>query len=159
MEFNEAFIKLIGHEGNFSDHPDDKGGATMFGITEAVARANLYYGDMRELSLFKAKAIYQQCYWNPVKADQLPAEVRFDVFDAAVNSGVGQSAKWLQRALGVDADGDIGPLTLRAANNADGGQLKAKFNGQRLQFMTNLPTWGSFGKGWARRIAKNLMED
>ena len=158
MNFDQAFTKLLGHEGSYSNNPADKGGATMWGITEAVARANSYFGDMRELSQFQAQAIYRQCYWAPIKADQLPAEVRFDVFDGAVNSGVSQSAKWLQRALGVVDDGEIGPHTLAAAKFVPGLVLKAKYNGQRLLFMTGLPNWPTFGKGWAVRVAKNMME-
>ena len=158
MNFDQAFDKLIGHEGRFSDHPDDKGGPTCWGITEAVARANSYFGDMRDLTQFQARAIYRQCYWTPLKADQLPEEVRFDVFDGAVNSGVVQSAKWLQRALGVIVDGVVGPQTLAACKFVPGGVLKCQYNGQRLAFMTDLGGWGIFGKGWARRMAKNLME-
>lgn len=156
MNFDEAFDRLIGHEGGYANHPSDPGGETMWGVTARVARANGYQGDMRALPRDLAKAIYRKVYWLAVKADQLPERVRFDVFDAAVNSGTTQAAKWLQRAVGVTDDGSIGPATLTAANATD-AMLAARFNGQRLQFMTDLPTWGSFGKGWARRIASNLM--
>jgi lysozyme family protein len=156
MTFDEAFDRLIDHEGGYANHPSDPGGETMWGVTARVARANGYTGDMRSLPRDTAKAIYRKSYWDAVKADQLPAAVRFDVFDGAVNSGVSQSAKWLQRAAGVKDDGVIGPQTIAAAANAGPGLL-AKFNGARLQFMTDLPTWGSFGRGWARRIASNLM--
>ena len=88
MNFDQAFEKLIGHEGRYSNHPADKGGETMWGITEAVARAHGYVGAMEELTQWQAGAIYRASYWTPLKADQLPAEVRFDVFDGAVNSGV-----------------------------------------------------------------------
>lgn len=156
MDFDQAFDRLIGHEGGYANHPSDPGGETMWGVTARVARANGYQGDMRALPRDLAKAIYRKAYWTPVKADQLPEGVRFDVFDAAVNSGVGQAAKWLQRAAGVTDDGSIGPATIAAATAA-GPMLAARFNGQRLQFMTDLPAWGSFGKGWARRIASNLQ--
>ncbi len=158
MNFDQAFEKLIDHEGRYSNHPADKGGPTMWGITEAVAREQRYYGNMEDLTQFQAKAIYRQCYWTPLFADQLPAEVRFDVFDGAVNSGVAQSAKWLQRALGVGDDGFIGPRTIAAANLVPGAVLKAQYNGHRLAFMASLPNWPDFGEGWARRIAKNLTE-
>ncbi|MBV5297859.1 MAG: glycoside hydrolase family 108 protein [Rhodoferax sp.] len=158
MNFDQAFEKLLGREGGYSNHRADKGGQTNWGITEAVARAQCYYGSMQDLTQFQAKAIYRQCYWTPLLADQLPAEVRFDVFDGAVNSGVTQSTKWLQRALGVDDDGIIGPRTLAAAALVPGGVLKAQYNGHRLAFMASLPNWVDFGKGWARRIAKNLVE-
>jgi lysozyme family protein len=83
--------------------------------------------------------------------------VRFAVFDGAVNSGVGQAAKWLQRAVGVKDDGIIGQGTLAAVRAMDQYKLAAVFNGQRLKFMTELKVFDKYGKGWARRIAENLI--
>ncbi len=157
MDFDKAFEKLLGHEGDFSDHAADPGGQTRFGVTEAVARENGYTGDMRELPVDLAKRIYRQRYWDAVRADDLPAPVRYPVFDAAVNSGPGQAVRWLQRALGVADDGRIGPVTLAAARVANGEALKAAILAQRLRFMTQLSNWPSFSRGWARRIA-DLME-
>ncbi len=57
MNFDTAFTKVLGHEGGFSDHPDDPGGKTRFGVTEAVARRVGYKGEMRELPLDLAKQI------------------------------------------------------------------------------------------------------
>ena len=158
MNFDQAFDKVVAHEGGYSHHPLDNGGATNFGITYAVARENGYEGDMRDLSLETAKAIYKKCYWDAVKADSLPHDLRFHVFDAAVNSGVTQSIRWLQRAINVGADGIIGPITLTAVQHAPGYVTAARMSGYRLSFMTGLKTWPAFGAGWARRIAANLME-
>lgn len=157
MNFDTAFTTLLKHEGGFSNHPADPGGKTRFGITEAVAREAGYRGDMRELPLDLAKRIYKDRYWGAVRADELPAAVRYAVFDAAVNSGVRQAARWLQRAVGVRDDGVIGPVTLAAVRAADPERLLRQLLAQRLRFMTNLPTWPSFSRGWARRIA-DLME-
>lgn len=155
MNFDQAFDRLIGHEGGYANHPSDPGGETMWGVTKDVARASGYTGPMRSLPRDTAKAIYRAKYWTPCRADELPEDIRFDVFDGAVNSGVSQSVKWLQRAVSVTDDGKIGPATIAAAKAA-GPSLPAKFNAARLKFMTDLPTWGAFGKGWARRIASNL---
>lgn len=155
MNFDEAFDRLLGHEGGYSNHPSDPGAETMWGVTARVARANGYQGDMRGLPREKAKEIYRAKYWAAVRADELPSALRFDVFDAAVNSGPSQAVEWLQEAVGADADGKIGPATLAAAAGAN-ALSAARFNGIRLKFMTDLPTWGSFGKGWARRVAANL---
>jgi lysozyme family protein len=157
MNFDTAFALLIGHEGGFSDHAADPGGKTRFGITEAVARQAGYTGDMRALPVDLAKRIYLDSYWRPVRADDLPPGVRYIVFDGAVNSGPAQSALWLQRALGVTADGVIGPRTLAAAYAKDAQQLKTAILAQRLRFMTSLTNWPAFSRGWARRIA-DLME-
>lgn len=155
MNFDQAFERLLGHEGGYVNDPRDPGGETNWGVTVAVARAEGYTGPMRDLPRDKAKAIYRAKYWAPVRADELPESVRFDVFDAAVNHGVSQSAKWLQRAVGASADGVIGAMTVAAARGA-GPLIGAHFNGERLQFYTDLPTWPTFGKGWARRVANNL---
>jgi lysozyme family protein len=156
MNFDQAFHQLLGHEGGFVDHPADPGGATCWGVTERVARAYGYTGPMRSLPIDVAKAIYKRDYWDAVRADEVPTAVRYSLFDGAVNSGVRQSIKWLQRALGVADDGALGPQTLAAVKAADGTELKTKMLGARLQFMTDLPTWPAFGKGWARRIASLL---
>jgi lysozyme family protein len=157
MNFDTAFTKLIGHEGGFVDHPDDPGGATNWGVTERVARSHGYTGHMRDLTVTTAKAIYRKDYWDAVRAEDLPPVIRYAVFDAAVNSGVGQATRWLQRALGVADDGKIGPLTIAAATMAEPDVLLRKMLSQRLKFMTSLSNWPSFSRGWARRIA-DLME-
>lgn len=157
MNFEQAFEKLLGHEGGFVDHPSDPGGATKWGITAAVARAHGYTGPMQDLPVAVARGIARGLYWDAVQADKLPAAVRYAVFDAAYNSGVGQSIRWLQRAVGVADDGVIGPKTLQAVAAADARTLLMRLLSVRLRFLTGLKTWPAFGKGWARRVA-DLME-
>lgn len=157
MNFLTAFEKLLGHEGGYIDHWLDPGGKTRYGITEAVAREVGYRGDMRELPLDLAQRIYKERYWDAVQAESLPADVRYIVFDGAVNSGVVQSAKWLQRACGVKDDGVVGPQTIRAANALSPDGLKRKILAQRLRFMATLSNWQAFSRGWANRIA-DLLE-
>jgi lysozyme family protein len=152
MNLSKALMHLLHNEGGYSDHPSDPGGATMYGITERVARKHGYVGHMRDLPLAKAEDIYRLDYWLPIRADELPESLRFHVFDAAVNSGTAQAIKWLQRAAGVSDDGVIGPKTITASASVS----PARYSAKRLQFMTTMPTWGAFGKGWARRIADNL---
>jgi lysozyme family protein len=76
------------------------------------------------------------------------------VFDAAVNSGPSRAAKWLQSAVGAVPDGIIGPATLKAVQGhlvADSIQV---YQAKRLEFLKNLATWDTFGKGWGRRVAE-----
>lgn len=155
MNFDEAFTRLLGHEGGYSNNPADTGGETMWGITIDVARANGYIGRMIDMPASFAKNVYMAKYWAPIKAEQLPQALRFEVFDAAVNSGVGQAIKWLQRAVGTAEDGIIGPATI-AASNAAGPHLAANYDGIRLEFMTDLKNWPTFSRGWTKRIASNL---
>ena len=157
MNFDMAFGKLLEHEGGYSDHATDPGGKTRYGITEAVARRHGYQGDMRDLPIDLARSIYREDYWEAVRAEFMPDAVRFDLFDAAVNSGPRQAVKWLQLAAKAEPDGIIGPKTLLAVRMADPHLLARRLNASRLLFLTGLKAWPHFGKGWARRIASNLM--
>jgi lysozyme family protein len=155
--FDRAFTDLLGHEGGYSNNPADPGGETNWGITIAVAREDGYVGSMKDMGASVAKMIYAKKYWLSA-FDQLPYPVAFQIFDAAVNSGVGQAVRWLQRSVGEADDGKLGPVTLAAASAVDPLKLVLLFNAERLMFMTNLSTWSSFGKGWARRISTNLKK-
>lgn len=155
--FDRAFVELLGHEGGYTNNPADPGGETNWGITVAVARENGYVSAMKDMDQAVAKAIYAKKYWQPA-FDELPYAVAFQVFDAAVNSGQGQAVRWLQRAVGVADDGVLGPITLQTVKAADPLKVVLLFNAERLTFMTNLSTWPSFGKGWARRVAANMKK-
>ena len=156
MTFDQAFERLLGHEGGYSNHPSDPGGETMYGITKRVAVENGYHGAMANLPLNEAKRIAKVAYWDACHADAIPDGMRFDVFDAAYNSGVSQAIKWLQRSVGAKDDGDFGPKTAAAIAAIDPERLQARFNGWRLDFLNDLKTWPSFGRGWTQRIAENL---
>ncbi len=163
MNFDKAFDKLIGHEGGLSLDTKDRGNWTSGVIGKGELRGTKYgvsamsypHLDIRNLTLDQAKAIYRKDYWG--RSDDLPDTVRFDFFDAAVNSGYEQSVKWLQRAAGAKDDGKIGPNTLLAVRMADPQLLSKRFNGHRLMAMTNMSGWASQNRGWARRIANNLL--
>lgn len=158
MTFDEAFHELLGHEGGYSNHPADPGGETMWGITKRVARGKGYLGAMRDLPVSLAKQWYKEDYWDKVQADNMPEALRYSLFDAAVNSGPGQAIKWLQRAVGVTEDGMLGPKTLAAVSKAIPEAVEARMVGYRLMFMTDLRNWDSFSEGWAKRIAKLLID-
>lgn len=154
MTFDEAFEKLLGHEGGYVDNRADPGGETKFGISKRAYPAE----DIRNLTLDRAKLLYFRDYWGPAGCDALPPAMRLQVFDMAVNSGVRAAIKALQKAAGENVDGVLGPLTLLAVQSMPAPRLVARFNGARLALMADLPQWPSFGRGWARRIASNLAE-
>ena len=156
--FDDAFERLLGSEGGFVDHPSDPGGATRWGITQATARRNGYIGDMQVFPVEFAKRIARKDYWESVSADSMPSAIRFDLFDGAYNSGPSQAIKWLQRAVYADDDGIMGPKTLMAANTYSPVAIVARYNGHRLQMLSSLKTWPTFGRGWSNRVAKNLIE-
>lgn len=126
--FPEAFEHVVGIEGKYSNNPRDSGGETMYGITFAVARANGYVGDMRNMPLGVAQAIYRQQYWDLLKLDDIAAvsqKIAHELFDTAVNCGTSKAGKFLQRALNafnrggrdypdVQVDGLVGPMTVDA---------------------------------------------
>lgn len=154
MQFDEAFKRLIAHEGGFVDHPSDPGGATNFGISQRS-----YPGeDIRGMTLERAKEIYRRDFWGAAGCDAVPDAVKFDLFDMAVNSGVSRAIKTLQRAVGAAEDGALGPMTLQAVQSMPASRLVARFNGVRLAFMAGLTNWPAFSRGWALRIASNLMD-
>lgn len=150
--FTTLVDRVLDHEGGYVNHPNDPGGETQWGI----ARRSYPNLNIRTLTRDDAVNIYRRDFWDRVKGDQLPVEFAFQAFDAAVNHGIGNAVRWMQRAAGVADDGIFGPLTLAAVRSKSGADLVLTFNAERLDFYTKLSTWGSFGKGWVRRIAGNL---
>ena len=152
MNFDSAFDRVIGHEGGLVDDPADPGGLTKFGISQRA-----YPGvDIKALTVDDAKRLYKRDYWDRSMADQYDGAIGFQLFDAAVNSGVPAAARMLQRAVGVQDDGVIGAKSVAAIRAMPVAKVLLCFNAERLEYMTNAGGWPSFGKGWARREATNL---
>ncbi len=148
-------VSLV-HEGGWSDHPSDPGGATMKGIT--IGRYREYYpnatkADLRAISETDLQRIYRDDYWNKVRGDDLPYGVDLATNDFGINSGPSRAARYLQAVLGVKQDGAIGNETVEAARKADGKATIQKLCAKRLGFVQALGTFAVFGKGWSRRIA------
>lgn len=158
MSFESALKHVLVHEGGYINHPRDPGGETNKGITKRVyegwrKKQGLPIQSVRDISSAEIAAIYKAQYWDAVRADELPVGVDYVLFDGAVNSGPKQSVKWLQRALGVNADGEIGAITLGALEGVtDYDLLIARIIDRREAFLRALKTWATFGKGWMRRI-------
>jgi lysozyme family protein len=150
--FDQCFDKLISHEGGYVNDPRDPGGETKFGISKRAYPQV----DIKNLTLGAAKEIYNRDYWDRAQCDKLPPSVAYVLFDAAVNSGIGQAIRFLQRAVNVADDGVIGPMSIAAVTRLDAESVCARYIGQRLDFMTKLTTWDVYGKGWARRLADQL---
>jgi len=159
--FDRAFDNTLGYEGVMSTDRDDPGNytpdgtfkGTKFGIS-ARAYPNI---DIENLTLEKAKQIYRLDYWEKPGFDKLPESVAIQVFDGAVNSGVRASIMWLQRAVQTTADGIIGPVTVARSYAVAPDTIIRRYLGYRLSHMTDLSIWPSQGRGWARRIARNLV--
>ena len=155
--FAEALQHVLKHEGGFVNHPEDPGGMTNLGCTKAVWEE--WCGHpvdekaMRNLKPADVAPLYKRKYWDKVQGDELPSGVDYAVFDAAVNSGPGRAAKWLQACVGVEVDGAIGPKTLAAVRAADAKELIDDYSKRRLSFLMDLKHWPTLGKGWSRRVA------
>lgn len=129
MNIDKFISDLIDREGGYVNDPTDRGGATKYGITEAVARANGFKGNMRDLPLETAKAIYKKQYWLDPRFDKvndISAVIAEELLDTGVNCGVAFARPLLQRALNLlnnqgaagwpdlAVDGIYGPATLNA---------------------------------------------
>lgn len=150
--FQKAIGPLIRREGGYNVTKDDHGGPTKFGIS-STAYPKI---DIESLTRDDAEDIYLVDYWRPLRCDQIVDQrVAEAIFDFGVNSGVSRSAKAVQIVLGVQIDGDIGPITLAAINAADPEVLALRFALQRIAFYTGLALKRSsqrkFLPGWIAR--------
>lgn len=156
--FDDALAAVLHHEGGYVNHPSDPGGMTNLGCTKKVweewVRHPVDEATMRALTPADVAPLYRKKYWDAVRGDDLPAGVDYAVFDCAINSGPGRAAKFLQEVVGVSADGAIGPATLRAVAAMPPAEIVQKYQARRLAFLQALPTWGTFGKGWGRRVSE-----
>jgi lysozyme family protein len=137
--FNDCLTRLLKDEGGYTNDPRDPGGATNYGITLKDYR--LYINsqgtanDVRNMKLNDAQRIYKSKYWDALNCDSLSSGVDYSVFDYGVNSGLGRPRKDLQRF-----------------KDKTGADLINAINDERMAFLRSLGTFGTFGKGWTRRV-------
>lgn len=174
--FLRELDKLFPIEGEFSDHPSDRGGRTMYGITERVARANGYTGPMEQMPRTFAASVYKKEYWDRLSLDRISATspaVASELFDTGVNQGTGAAASYLQRALNalnrrgllfsdIKVDGVLGPVSCSAfeqymgRRRAQDGEavMLAALNALQGEFYISLaerdPSQEDFVFGWLR---------
>lgn len=173
MNIDELIDGVIGREGAYANHPADRGGATRWGITEAVARAHGYRGDMRGFPREDAAATYKRAYWTRPGLDrvaEVAPEVAAELFDTGVNMGPAVAVGFLQRALNalnrgandypdVRGDGQVGEATITALDaflgcrkpNGEAVLLKAleALQGERyLDLAERRPANEAFLYGW-----------
>ena len=152
MKFEDAFERLIGHEGGYVNDPTDPGGETNWGISKRS-----YPGlNIKALSRQGAQDIYRRDFWDRIQAGKSADGVAFQLFDFAVNSGVETAVRYYQRAVGVADDGHWGPISQAASEKYSESDLIMLISAERLDFMTRMKNWPNASRGWARRIAINL---
>ena len=152
VKFLKAINRVLGHEGGYVNDPNDPGGETNWGISKRS------YPQVRikELTRNQAISIYYKDFWLKAGCEEMSDGVGYQLLDSAINSGIPQSVRFLQRAVGVADDGIIGPVTKQAIIAVSEAKMIMLFNAERLEFMTKLKNWPHHGRGWARRIAANL---
>lgn len=150
-------------EGGFSSHPADPGGDTQNGVTQTTydayrRKVGQVARSVRLLTEHERTDIYTSMYWDPCMCSEMTYPLALVVFDCAVNCGVKQSIRFLQRALKCTDDGIMGPNTLRAVRAvSDQRMLAIELIQMREQFYHNLvktkPSMSVFLKGWLNRTS------
>jgi lysozyme family protein len=162
--FESSLVLVLKSEGGFTTDthdngnklPDGRAGSTNLGVTQANWEAfvghPVTWDNMKALTSETVAPFYKRKYWDVAHCDELPQGLDYLVFDFAVNAGVGRSIKTLQTAIGVTADGALGPLSLSAINNLDSKLLIERFTDAKEKFYKalNNPT---YEKGWLARVA------
>ena len=164
LAFETAFDRVIGSEGGFQAKASDRGNWTsgvvgqgeLKGTNFGLSAMTYPLLDIKNLTVEQAKGIYYQDWWVKLGMDLFKPALGYQMFDAAINHGIQNATKMLQRAANSKDDGALGPLSLTAINNTPLDDLLMGFLAERLNFMTNISTWGDYGRGWAKRIAANL---
>lgn len=148
MKFNQAVEIILKHEGGFVNHQQDPGGMTKFGITKRTYP----HLDIFNLTMEQAIEIYREDFWNRLKLENFPPQMRLIVFDCAVNQGPGAAIGLLQAALGVKVDGALGPDTFNAMAQANTNKLVNTYARLRFNRYVDNPKFQFFGEGWLRRL-------
>ena len=160
--FRDCLALVLKHEGGYVHHEKDPGGRTNLGVTQRVWEEWVGHEvdekAMRALTPALVAPMYEMKYWRTSYCEKLPRGLDLLVFSMAVNAGSGRSVKLLQDAIGVVADGVIGPNTMARINEANVETLIDKFSEARTAFYKGLKTFPVFGRGWLSRTDSERLE-
>ncbi|TVR95612.1 MAG: hypothetical protein EA406_13620 [Rhodospirillales bacterium] len=165
MSIDTLIDGIIRREGGYVNHPADRGGPTKYGITAATLSAHrglvmlAAASEVQALTLEEAREIYRHQYVSRPRFHQINDQrLQEAVVDFGVHSGPSVAARALQQAAGVNDDGIVGPVTLRAVNAADPEVLALRVNLFRALFLMRLigrnNSQAVFARGWANRLAE-----
>ena len=142
MSFEACLPIILQSEGGFVNNPDDPGGATNLGITIGTLSSWLgrpaTVAEVQALTPQTVAPIYLANYWDRTACDTWGAGLDLMVFDEAVNQGPGRAITTLQTAMGVAADGAVGPATQAAAQMENAADIIAKMAALREAFYRGL---------------------
>jgi lysozyme family protein len=142
MDWTTAISTVLTREGGWSDRAEDRGGPTNRGITLALYSRWLNrpatVAELKAMPEGEARCIYMQVFVKDTNLDAIGSSVLKEaLFDWMVNSGPTVAVKALQRQLGVEPDGVIGPATANAANLKDGLRMSQCLCWDRVSFIAN----------------------
>lgn len=171
MSFDKAFEVLLKHEGTtYTNIPADSGGPTKYGITlrelSRYRKTECTPDDVKNLGLEEAKDIYRVNYWKEMNLDQVRSEViQTLLFDQGVLRGPQTATRFMQRALGFtgsDIDGQLGPKTWNAINNAPsdaklGALFMCEIQDSYVDIVVHRPSQIIFLKGWINRTQELIL--
>ena len=168
-ELTQSLDWLLEEEGGFSNHPSDRGGATMYGVTQTTYNAfrkkkGKSQQPVKNITKEEAYTLYEEEYWRAASCHLLPWPISYLTFDAAVNSGVKRAVQWTQAGIGVTADSIVGPGTVAAAKKVleegDTGRLLGIVDARTVflaRLVSSKPSQAAFLLGWWRRTQRILV--
>jgi lysozyme family protein len=155
--FEQCLALVLRSEGGFVQNPKDPGGATNLGVTKATYESYVGHAvtvdDIKALTPDTVAPLYKAMYWDKISGDNIALGLDYALFDFAVNSGPRQATKFIQNIASVPSDGLMGDRTVQMVKTLDPADTVAKLCNERLQFLQQLNTWDTFGKGWSKRVS------
>lgn len=165
--FAETMKLMLNLEGGKTDEKSDRGGRTNYGITQRTYNDWLKKNKMKPSDVFKiskarALQIYRKQFWGVIKGDQLPHNVAKAIMSMALTDGPQDSIRFVQKLLGIEVTGFMGPKTLAAiwskCKKDDKLFTKQILDAQIKRYKSDEQA-DIYGKGWTNRadlVAENI---
>lgn len=161
--FNRFVVITLEHEGGYVNDPDDTGGETNFGISRRFLDGKGYHDeDIKAMTSERAKHFYQSYFW-PDYLDTIDNDLTaLMLFDFGVNAGIERAAKCLQKAVGSNPDGLIGPITLASVQQQSDNRTQRKFLREIMLHYVGLAqkkksSYIKFLRNWTLRAFSNFI--
>lgn len=172
--YDEAWTYVLENEGGYSNNPCDAGGASKYGISLRFLKGlpidegdinkdgKIDKEDIQTLSLEEAKEMYKNHFWLSASCDKIKSRrVAVKLFDMAVNFGVKTAVRMLQKIVGAQQDGIVGPQTLGIVNNMHAADLMKSLvracEGRYRSIVERNPKQEVFLKGWLKRAKRTPL--
>lgn len=163
--FKSIIAFILKTEAGFQNDPNDPGNWTggainvgvLVGTNCGISAASYPHEDIAGMTPQRARDLFRRDFWLPIHGPDLPFALAVVVLDAAVNCGVGQAIKWLQRSVGVLADGVMGPVTMAAIRAANPLTAATRFTRKRIVGSSDFANWPGARDSWVQRSCEMLL--